>query len=107
MSALIDNLEKLLSAGQDNAMLRFSLGSHYLQNKDYDKAEQHLKKALDFDQQYTAAWKLLGRALAAQHKDDEAIDCYHQGIELAESKGDIQAAKEMRVFLKRLEKNKL
>jgi len=102
MTDLVERLEGMLAAGQDNALLRFSLGSHYLQIKDYAKAEQNLNRALFFDKEYTAAWKLLGRALVGQEKKIEAIDCYQQGIELAERKGDIQAAKEMRVFLKRL-----
>jgi len=33
-----------------------------------------------------------------------AADAYEQGIAVAEERGDIQAAKEMRVFLKRSNK---
>jgi hypothetical protein len=34
----------------------------------------------------------------------EAVDAYQQGIAIAEELGDIQAAKEMRVFLTRLQR---
>jgi hypothetical protein len=37
-------------------------------------------------------------------RPDEAVESYLRGIEVAEAKGDIQAAKEMRVFLNRLKK---
>ena len=37
-------------------------------------------------------------------RNDEAIKAYEEGIRAAEVKGDIQAAKEMAVFLKRLQK---
>jgi len=44
----------------------------------------------------------------AKHSETQqiqkAIDAYTQGIEIAEKKGDKQAAKEMTVFLKRLQK---
>ncbi len=35
---------------------------------------------------------------------DEAIRSYEEGIQAATVKGDVQAAKEMQVFLKRLQK---
>ena len=51
-----------------------------------------------------AAWKACDRALAGAGRAEEAIDACRLGIEAAESKGDIQAAQEMRVFRRRLEK---
>jgi tetratricopeptide (TPR) repeat protein len=99
---LIDNLEALLARGQDSALLRHGLGAEYLKLKNYDKAIEHLRQALAKDPKYSAAWKLLGEALAESGRKDEAIRTYEDGIRAAEEKGDIQAAKEMRVFLKRL-----
>jgi hypothetical protein len=58
------------------------------------------------DRNYSAAWKLLGRALANLERDKEAIAVYQEGIAIAEQKGDRQAAKEMAVFLKRLQKKR-
>ena len=62
------------------------------------------RRALAHDPGYSAAWKAYGRALAEAGRAEEAIEAYRRGIEAAESKGDIQAAKEMRVFRRRLEK---
>ena len=53
----------------------------------------------------TAAWKLLGKALAEAGDGPGAATAYAQGIAVAEARGDVQAAKEMRVFLRRLEKS--
>lgn len=99
---IITNLLTMLEQGQDNKLLRFSLGNAYLNLKDYEQAIEHLNRAVDYDKEYSAAWKLYGKALAAANRDDEAITAYQQGIQIAENKGDIQAAKEMKVFLKRL-----
>ncbi|MBI4692690.1 MAG: tetratricopeptide repeat protein [Gammaproteobacteria bacterium] len=101
MTAIVANLEKMLAAGQDTAVLRFSLGNAYLAT-DPARAAGHLARAVELDPKYSAAWKLLGKALAAANRGAEARDAYMQGIAVAESKGDIQAAKEMKVFLKRL-----
>lgn len=101
---VIENLEKLLSQGQDNAMLRFGLGNAYFQQKDFTRAVTHLQQAIKQDPQYSAAWKLLGKALVQTQEKDKAIDAFEKGIACAGKKGDIQAVKEMRVFLNRLKK---
>ncbi len=104
MDNIINNFEGMLEKGQDNVMLRFSLGNAYLKQKEFAIAATHFAKALEFDPNYSAAWKGYGKALAENQQIQEAIDAYTQGIAVAEKKGDIQAAKEMKVFLKRLQK---
>lgn len=94
----------MLAQGKDNSLLRFTLGAHYLKEGDAIVAATHLQAAVVHDSGYSAAWKLLGKALAAQDKRDEAIAAYRSGIAAAETRGDKQAAKEMTVFLRRLEK---
>ncbi|MDA8420718.1 MAG: tetratricopeptide repeat protein [Pseudomonadota bacterium] len=101
---LIENLQAMLARGQDGALLRFGLGSELLKLGQGGQAVEHLRKALEFDPQYSAAWKLLGRALAESGHRDEAIQAYRDGIDRAERKGDLQAVREMRVFLGRLTK---
>lgn len=102
--SLIDNLERMLSDGKDDAMLRFGLGNAYFQDKEYHKAAEHLRKAVEFDQGYSAAWKLLGRALVELGDPDAAMEVFQRGIKQAEKKGDKQAVKEMKVFVRRIDK---
>jgi Tfp pilus assembly protein PilF len=99
---LVDRLEAMLAAGEDTALLRFSLGNAYL-NHDPTRAVTHLRCAVALDPAYSAAWKILGKALIANGEEAAAIDAYRRGIEIAEAKGDIQAAREMRVFMQRLQ----
>lgn len=99
--SVIDNFENMLAQGQDNALLRFGLGQAYLKEQQAEAAIEHLRKALEHDRQYSAAWKLLGQAYSEAGRTEEAKASYEQGIQRAETKGDMQAAKEMRVFLKR------
>lgn len=101
---VVENLEALLAKGTDNALLRFGLANEYLKLGQSEQAIGHLRKSLAHDPKYSAAWKRLGKALADSGRVDEAIDAYESGIGAAEEKGDVQAAKEMRVFLKRLRK---
>jgi predicted Zn-dependent protease len=103
-SPLIANLEKMLAAGRDDALLRFSLGNEYLKLNDVTAAVQHFSQAVHHDPAYSAAWKLLGRALADCGRLQEALAAYQRGITVAEEKGDKQAAREMQVFARRIEK---
>ena len=100
---MIERLETMLAQGQDSAMLRFGLGQAYL-DRDPAEAARHLREALAFDAHYSAAWKLLGRALDAAGDTAGAVAAFEQGIDAAEEKGDVQAAKEMQVFRKRIAK---
>ena len=95
----------MLDKGQDNALLRFSLGNEYLKLEKYSQAIEHLARAVELDPDYSAAWKLYGKALASNGQVEDALDAYNAGIEAATQRGDIQAAKEMKVFLKRLQKD--
>lgn len=101
---IIESLESLLAKGQDNAALRLGLGNAYLQRGDYGAAARHLRRALDHDPGYSAAWKSYAKALAAMGRLQEAVAAYEAGITAAAGKGDLQAAKEMGVFLRRLKK---
>ena len=100
----LDNLLKLVGTPRDGALLRFSLGNEYLKQGDAAKAAEHLRHAVEHDPTYSAAWKLLGKALTDVEAWSEALAAYQQGIAVAEARGDKQAAKEMSVFAKRIEK---
>ena len=102
--SIVDNLEAMLKRGQDSALLRYSLGGEYLKADETEQALGHLGEAVRLDPGYSAAWKLYGKALSSLGRHAEAIDALARGIEVAEAKGDIQAAKEMRVFRKRSER---
>jgi Tfp pilus assembly protein PilF len=99
-----ERFEALLASGKDNALLRFGLGMHYLNAGEYARAAEHLRRAVGHDRDYSAAWKLLGKALASNGDSSGAMEAYRSGIDAATRRGDKQAAKEMTVFLRRLEK---
>lgn len=101
---LIANLEALLAKGGDGAALRLALAARYLDGGDAGAAIRHAQAAVRLDPEYSAGWKVLGRALTSAERAAEAIEAYTRGIEVAERRGDRQAVNEMRVFRKRLER---
>ncbi|MBL1141752.1 MAG: tetratricopeptide repeat protein [Proteobacteria bacterium] len=101
----IETFKSLLETGNDNALLRYSLGNEYFKTENFEQAIFHLEKAIELNRNYSAAWKLYAKALTENQQAAEAINAYENGIEIAERNGDMQIVKEMRVFLKRLKKN--
>jgi predicted Zn-dependent protease len=103
-TAIIANLEKLLGGPRDGALLRYSLGNEWLKAGHAEQAAACFRAAVERDAHYSAAWKLLGKALAESGDTLMALEAYAQGVRVATEKGDVQAAKEMAVFARRLSK---
>ena len=103
-TTIIANLEKMLGGPRDGALLRYSLGNEWLKAGNPAQAAGCFRAAIEYDAKYSAAWKLLGKALAENGERQAALEAYEAGIRIAQARGDIQAAKEMTVFAKRLRK---
>jgi len=101
---LIVNLRTQLGGPRDGATLRYSLGTALLAAGDPAEAVVQLREALTFDPEYSAAWKALGKAQLASGDATAAAEAWREGIGVADRRGDVQAAKEMGVFLRRIEK---
>jgi len=99
----VERLRALCGTPRDGALLRFALGNALLETGEPEAAATELQRATGFDPDYAAAWKLLGRALLAARNTEQARAAWTDGIAAAERSGDVQAQKEMRVFLKRLQ----
>ncbi|HEX5959763.1 MAG TPA: tetratricopeptide repeat protein [Rhodanobacteraceae bacterium] len=98
----IELLRAQLGGPRDGALLRFSLGTALLDAADPHAAITELRAALDFDPGYAAAWKLLGKACLQDGDAHAAGAAWRRGVAVAGRNGDVQAAREMRVYLKRL-----
>ena len=103
-TTIIANLEKMLGGPRDGALLRYSLGNEWLKAGNPAQAAGCFRAAIEYEAKYSAAWKLLGRALTENGETQAALAAFTQGIEVAKARGDVQAAKEMGVFARRLRK---
>jgi len=103
MSA-VERFEAILAGGGDSPSLRFALGTEYMKLAETPRAIEHLRVAVALDPEFSAAWKLLGKAQTAAGLKKDAAASYREGIRAATQRGDVQAAREMKVFLKRLQR---
>jgi predicted Zn-dependent protease len=100
---LIASLRQQCGGPRDGALLRFSLGNALLAAAEPGAAVDELRRALEFDPAYSAAWKLLGKACLEAGQPEAAAAAWRRGVAVARQRGDQQAGKEMGVFLRRLE----
>ncbi|HET9190816.1 MAG TPA: tetratricopeptide repeat protein [Rudaea sp.] len=105
MSARLDSLRALCGGPRDGALLRVALANALIEAGANADAIVELRRALEFDPDYSAAWRQLGKLLAESGDVTAAIGTYRSGIAAAQKRGDKQAEKEMNVFLRRLEKS--
>lgn len=104
MNPMVRNLENLLAAGKDSALLRCTLGKAYADDGQAEVARAHLQQATALDPAYSVAWKLLGKAELALGDTVAARRAWQQGLACAQARGDAQVVKELQVFLRRLDK---
>ena len=101
---MLSRLRAQIGGPRDGALLRFSVGNALLATGDAAAAAVAFREAVGFDANYSAAWKLLGKSLLDAGDRAGAAQAWQHGIEAAHARGDVQAAKEMQVFLRRLAK---
>lgn len=98
----IDQLRAQCGGPRDGALLRLALGNALAAAGDPAAASAEFERAVGFDPGYSAAWRALGRSRLAVGLEDAAAAAFERGIVAAEARGDVQAGREMRVFLGRL-----
>lgn len=102
----LDAFLKMLEAGQDGPLLRYSIGLEFLNADRPGEAEPHLRRCLEQDGSYSAAYKALAEVQDELGQAGPCRDTLEAGMACAEDNGDRQAGKEMAVLLKRLDKGK-
>lgn len=102
MESRLDQLRRLLQRNPDNALGQYNLGVELDRAGEAAAAAEALRRAVALNPNYTAAFRDLGRVLAKRGLRDEALEAYREGLRSAERTGEIQTAKEIRVFLRRM-----
>jgi uncharacterized protein HemY len=100
---LRETLEQRLAAGQDDAVLRLSLAQICLREGEWTAVRDHAGACLGHNPEQVVAYKLLGKALEALDDAPGALAAYRDGIARARAGGQVQTAREMEVFLRRLD----
>jgi tetratricopeptide (TPR) repeat protein len=98
-------LRALAAESPGDATTQFLLGRELASAGHADDAAAAFAAAIAADPDYAAAYRQLGNTLEAAERRDEAADAYRRGVAVAERTNDLQAGREMRAFLKRMERD--
>jgi Tfp pilus assembly protein PilF len=104
-SERLAQFQALVALEPDDTVVRFGLGELYMQAQEFALAAEQFAEIVRLDPHYSAAYRYLGQAYAALGQRAAAAETFQRGITIAESRGDLQTVKEMRVFLRRLDKS--
>jgi len=99
----VEELEALIQADPDDRDLWFLLGKALLDAEQPVQAIERLAEAARRNPGLAAIRRLWGEALRAAGRPAEARQVWTDGIALAERTGDLQAGKEMKALLRKIE----
>lgn len=97
----IDRIREMLESEPEDALLLAMLGTALIEEGNPQDAVEPFRSASRLRPDYTASWKGLGRALFESGLHEEAVAALRKGIEVARKNGDLQAVREMEVWLRR------
>ncbi len=98
----IEQFRKMTEADPTNEIGHFSLGRELLTAGDFDAAVRSLRRTVELNPNIAKAYQLIGSALLKQNKRDEAITALTDGIEVADSRGEMMPRDEMVAMLKEI-----
>ncbi|MBU6451539.1 MAG: tetratricopeptide repeat protein [Cyanobacteria bacterium REEB67] len=90
---------QVLEIDPEDLLANYGLGSCYNLLKEYDKAVEHLEKAIELKATHTVAYLELGKAYQGQGNKEKAAEVLQKGIAVASQKGDMTPLKEMQALL--------
>jgi uncharacterized protein HemY len=82
-----------------NAMIWYGLGSEYVKLEQWSEAAEALRRVVELNPDYTAAYQMLGSALLKEGAPEEARRAWTAGIEAADRTGAWKARQHMEGLL--------
>ncbi len=95
----IEIFEKMAEAQPSDAMVWYGLGTEYLKLEDWLKAASALRRVIEINPDYTAAYQMLGTALSNAGQRDAAREAWQEGIGAANRTGAWKARAHMEGLL--------
>jgi predicted Zn-dependent protease len=95
----IDAFEVMVREQPEEAMAWYGLANEYVKLQRWSQAADALRNVVHLNPDYTAAYQMLGTALASQGKRDEAREIWKRGVETATRTGAWKARQHMEGLL--------
>ena len=83
----------------DDVMVWYGLGTEYMKLEEWAKAAQALRRVVEINPDYTAAYQMLGTALSSAGEREAARQAWQEGIKTADRTGAWKARQHMEGLL--------
>jgi tetratricopeptide (TPR) repeat protein len=100
MQSRIDIFAEMVKQQPADAMIWYGLASEYVKVERWIEAADALRKVVELNPDYTAAYQMLGTALLSQGAAEDARRAWKKGIEAADRTGAWKARQHMEGLLK-------
>jgi folate-binding protein YgfZ len=91
----LEMFKQVLEIDNDDLLANYGIGSCLVALDRFEEAISYLKKAIEIKASHTVAYVALAEAYEGLGKDQEAIDTYVLGIEVASKRGDMSPMNDM------------
>lgn len=98
----IQKLNEMLEATPHDCFLLHALGLEYLKIGEPVKALHAFQKVVDSDEKYVGTYYHLARTYEKLNQQEEAVNTYEKGIEIAKLVNDMHARNELQMALDNL-----
>lgn len=88
MSTRIEQLEAFLQASPADSFLHHALALEFVKTGEEKKAEHHFRYNLDHHPEYVATYYHLGKLLERDSRNEEALETFERGMQIAKAAGD-------------------
>jgi uncharacterized protein HemY len=95
----IEVFEAMAQSQPADVMVWYGLGSEYFKLENWAKAAEALRRVIEINADYTAAYQMLGTALMNQGEREEARKVWQEGIRTADRTGAWKARQHMEGLL--------
>lgn len=89
----------MAQSAPDDVMVWYGLGTEYMKLENWAKAAEALRRVIEINADYTAAYQMLGTALSNQGDSEEARRVWQEGIKTADRTGAWKARQHMEGLL--------
>lgn len=105
MQSRVDVFAEMAQQEPDNEMIWYGLATEYVKLEKWAEASEALERVISLKPDYSAAFQMLGSALASLGKIDDARRVWTEGIEVADRTGAWRARQHMEGLLTRANKS--
>lgn len=98
----IEKLKGMLLESPNDCFIYHALGLEYVKLNDLDNALDYFNQAIFIDEYYVGTYYHLAKTLEKLNENEQAIEIYEKGIEIAKEMKDNHARNELQMALEDL-----